>query len=83
MEGARPMDCADCERCEELLQPYLDRELTDQERIDAEAHLQLCSYCACRYRFEENLRRFVRKCCDEPMPVDLKERLGALRTPLL
>ena len=33
----------ECEQCEELLQPYLDRELSDGERLVAESHLTLCS----------------------------------------
>jgi anti-sigma factor RsiW len=72
-----------CEKCEELLQPYLDRELTDAERLEAEAHLDLCAYCRKRYRFEESLRRYVRQAWSEGMPPDLKEKLAALRTPLL
>jgi Putative zinc-finger len=28
-----------CAKCEEQLQPYLDRELTDAERLEAEGHL--------------------------------------------
>ena len=72
-----------CEKCEELLQPYLDRELTDAERVEAEAHLDLCSYCRTRYRFEESLRRYVRQAWSEGMPPELKEKLAALRTPLL
>jgi anti-sigma factor (TIGR02949 family) len=76
-------ECGDlCEKCEERLQPFLDRELTDEERIEAEAHLAACEHCARRYRFEESLRRYVRKCCDEPMPVELKEKLHALRTDM-
>ena len=75
------MSC-DCGKCEELLQPYLDRELSEAERIEAELHLDRCSYCRRRYRFEENLRRFVRQAADEPMPPDLKERLAALRIAL-
>ena len=75
-------DCG-CSKCEELLQPYLDRELTEVERLEAETHLDDCGYCARRYRFESSLRMYVRKCCDEPMPVELKERLAALRTPLV
>ena len=43
-------DCADCER---MLQPYLDRVLTDEEMAEAEEHLDRCSYCRKRYRFEE------------------------------
>jgi anti-sigma factor RsiW len=72
-----------CEKCEELLQPYLDRELTDAERLEAETHLDLCAYCRKRYRFEESLRRYVRQAWSEGMPPDLKEKLAALRTPLL
>ena len=71
-----------CEKCEEAMQPYLDRALSDDERREAEEHLAGCSYCARRYRFEESLRRFVRKCCEEEMPPELKQKLAALRTPL-
>jgi anti-sigma factor (TIGR02949 family) len=71
-----------CVKCEEVLQPFLDRELTEGERREAEAHLDECGYCRKRYRFEESLRRFVREAWDEPMPPDLKRRLAALRTPL-
>jgi anti-sigma factor (TIGR02949 family) len=72
-----------CAKCEEVLQPFLDRELNEAERAEAEAHLSWCSYCRKRYRFEEHLRRFVRQSVVEPMPPELKARLAALRTPLL
>jgi mycothiol system anti-sigma-R factor len=71
-----------CEKCEEAMQPYLDRVLSDTERHEAEQHLATCSHCARRYRFEESLRTFVRKCCAEQMPPELKQKLAALRTPL-
>jgi len=77
--GFEPDPCA---KCEEMLQPYLDRELTDDERVEAEGHLDGCSYCRKRYRFEEELRRFVRQAAVEEMPPHLKEKLAALRTPL-
>jgi len=73
---------ADCEKCEELLQPYLDRELQEFERLEAERHLSLCSYCSRRYRFESDLRRFVRQATTEPMTVELRQRLAALRIAL-
>jgi anti-sigma factor (TIGR02949 family) len=73
---------ADCDKCEELLQPYLDRELSDAERAEAELHLSGCDYCRRRYRFEENLRRYVRQAVDEPMPPELKQRLADLRIAL-
>lgn len=72
-----------CEQCEELLQPFLDRVLTDEERAVAEQHLDMCSYCRKRYRFEEKLRQFVRQAAAEEMPPDLKTKLAELRTPLL
>ena len=75
-------DIDPCTACEEVLQPYLDRELDESERIEAESHLAGCGYCAKRYRFEETLRRFVRQATVEEMPPELKRKLRALRTPL-
>jgi anti-sigma factor (TIGR02949 family) len=72
-----------CAKCEEVLQPYLDRELTEDERAEAEAHLNACNYCRRRYRFEESLRRYVREAAAETMPPELKAKLAALRTPLV
>ena len=71
-----------CERCEEVLQPFLDRELSDAEVREAEAHLDQCSYCRKRYKFEATLRMYVRQAWSEEMPPDLKAKLAALRTPL-
>ena len=71
-----------CDRCEEVMQPYLDRVLDETERAEAEEHLAACGYCHRRYRFEESLRRFVRRACSEEMPPELKQRLASLRTPL-
>jgi anti-sigma factor RsiW len=66
-----------------MMQPYMDRVLDDAERAEAEEHLDGCAYCRKRYRFEEKLRQFVRQAIDiEPMPVELKTKLAALRTPL-
>ena len=71
-----------CDRCEEWMQPYLDRELDDTERAEAEEHLAGCGYCRKRYRFEESLRQFVRDVCAEEMSPELKKKLASLRTPL-
>jgi anti-sigma factor RsiW len=71
-----------CDKCEQMMQPFLDRVLSEAERIEAEAHLDDCEYCRKRYRFEEEFRIFVRKAAAEPMPPELKEKLRALRTPL-
>jgi predicted anti-sigma-YlaC factor YlaD len=79
--GSLPVDDP-CEKCEQMLQPYLDRELTEAERMEAELHLDGCSYCRARYRFEEKLRMFVRQATFETMDPQLKLKLSALRTPL-
>jgi anti-sigma factor (TIGR02949 family) len=72
----------DCDECEQWMQPYLDRVVTEEERREAEAHLDACSYCRKRYRFEASLRQFVREAAVVPMPAELKVKLAALRTPL-
>ena len=71
-----------CEKCEEIMQPYLDRDLSEEQMLEAEAHLDGCSYCRRRYRFEVSLRRYVRTATNEQMPLELKAKLAALRTPL-
>ena len=71
-----------CDWCEEVLQPYLDRELTEAEREEAESHLAGCLYCRKRYRFEEGLRRYMRQAVVEPMEPALKQRLSELRLEL-
>ena len=69
----------DCDKCEELLQGFLDRELTTAEVAVAEFHLDGCDYCRRRYKFEESLRRYVKLSAVERMPAGLMERLTQLR----
>ncbi|HXY84620.1 MAG TPA: zf-HC2 domain-containing protein [Gaiellaceae bacterium] len=71
-----------CDECEQWMQPYMDRVLTDAERAEAEAHLDDCAYCRKRYHFEVHLRQFVRQSVDEPIPAELLHKLAGLRTPL-
>ena len=71
-----------CTHCEQMMQPYMDRVLNDAERAEAEAHLDACAYCRKRSRCEEHLRQFVRQAAVEPMPIELKQKLSELRTPL-
>jgi len=71
-----------CAHCEEMMQPYLDHTLSEEERIEAEHHLDGCDWCRRRYRFEESLRVYVRQVVTEPMPADLKAKLSSLRLEL-
>jgi anti-sigma factor RsiW len=65
-----------------MMQPFLDGVLSEQEVAEAQRHLEGCSWCAKRYRFEERLRHYVRVAVSEPMSPELKAKLAALRTPL-
>ena len=76
------MSWDECEKCEELMQPYLDRVLDEREVAEAKLHLAKCDFCERRYRFEEQLRVFIRNSAAEPMPAELRERLAALRIAL-
>jgi anti-sigma factor RsiW len=71
-----------CDWCEEVLQPYLDRELNETEQAEVEAHLARCRWCEKRYKFEVGLRRLVRQAVIEPMDPALKQKLAALRLEL-
>ena len=68
-----------CEKCEQMLQPFLDRELSAAEVVEAEEHLNACEYCRRRYRFEESLRSYVRLTASERMPPGLLDKINQLR----
>ena len=74
-------DDPDCEKSEELLQRYLDRDLNREEVVIAEGHLDGCDSCRRRYRFEERLRRYIRVSASERMPAGLLAKLAELRGP--
>ena len=71
-----------CAHCEEMMQPYLDHVLTEEERVEAESHLDECEHCRRRYRFEESLRVYVRKATAEQMSAELRVKLSTLRIDL-
>ena len=73
------MGCG-CDDCETMMQPYLDGMLSDAEVDEAREHLERCPGCDKRYRFEEDLRHFVRIAAGEPMPPSLRDRLAELRS---
>jgi len=54
--------------------------LSDRELGEAREHLARCAGCDRRYRFEEDLRHFVRIAVEEPMPDELRRRLADLRS---
>ena len=52
-----------CHGAEHLIQPYLDRALTEAEVSRIDVHLRECDYCNDRYIFERRLREVVKDCC--------------------
>jgi anti-sigma factor (TIGR02949 family) len=68
-----------CNDCEEMMQPYLDGVLSDDEVREAKEHLEDCPGCEKRYRFEVTLRRYVRVAADEQMSPELRAKLAGLR----
>jgi anti-sigma factor (TIGR02949 family) len=58
------MSCHDSDVCEEMfkrLDAYLDRALSEEERLEVEGHLHECAHCACEYRYEAAFVREVRE----------------------
>jgi mycothiol system anti-sigma-R factor len=58
-----------------VLQQYVDRELTDQEACEVQAHLNACPPCLQLFHFESGLRRLVRRACSEAAPDSLRARI--------
>jgi anti-sigma factor (TIGR02949 family) len=76
------MPCG-CNDCEEMMQPYLDGVLSDEQVVEAKEHLDGCPGCEKRYRFEVTLRRYVRVAATEEMSDELKAKLVGLRSASL
>jgi len=67
------INCRDCARA---LNPYLDRQLSDEDVIQVRSHLEACSGCLHQYQFEESLRRLVRvRCQEQGAPEGLRQRI--------
>ncbi len=65
-----------CRECIEKLQPYLDRELSDEERIAVEQHLEECGHCADAFHFVGSVLRVVGRSCRSTVATEeLKERV--------
>ena len=73
------MGCG-CGDCEEMMQPYMDKVLSDEQMREAQEHLEACPPCEKRYRFEVTLRRYVRVAVEEPISPELQEKLAGLRS---
>jgi mycothiol system anti-sigma-R factor len=67
------INCRDCARA---LNPYLDRELSDEDVIQVRGHLEACGGCMHLFQFEESVRRLVRvRCQQQGAPESLRQRI--------
>ena len=65
-----------CDDCMEKLEQYVDRELNEKEVAELRQHLAECPPCDDRYRFQADLKRLVKVCCDQgEAPAELREKL--------
>jgi mycothiol system anti-sigma-R factor len=67
------INCRDCARA---LNPFLDRELSDEDVVQVRDHLEACGGCQHLFQFEESLRRLVRvRCQEQSAPQSLREKI--------
>ncbi len=65
-----------CRDCSSALNPYLDRELSDDDVVQVRGHLEACGGCLHLFQFEESLRRLVRvRCQEQGAPEALRQRI--------
>jgi mycothiol system anti-sigma-R factor len=70
------MVMADCSETLHELYHYLDGELTADDRIHIEQHLNDCSPCFEAFDFEAELRAVIRRRCTEPVPDRLRQKIA-------
>jgi mycothiol system anti-sigma-R factor len=68
----------ECQDCLRALNPYIDRELSDDDIVHVRGHLEACGGCLHVYRFQESIRRLVRvRCLEQSAPDSLRERIAS------
>jgi len=63
-----------------LLDQYVDRELSSEEVVEVQRHLDSCPPCLGLFHFEASVRRLVRHACNESAPDSLRERILSTRS---
>ena len=67
---------ADCNDTLRELYLYLDGQLTDEDRVHIQQHLDDCSPCLEAFDFEAVLRLVVRSRCVDEVPESLRARIA-------
>lgn len=67
----------ECQDCLRALNPYIDRELSDEDIIHVRGHLEACGGCLYIFKFQESIRRLVRvRCLEQSAPESLRDRIA-------
>lgn len=67
------MNCPDCQ---DKLDRFVDRELTNTEALEIQLHLEGCPDCNDQYEFQAQLKRLVKHSCDcDSAPAGFREKL--------
>lgn len=68
----------DCNEVNHRLYEYIDRELSPEEVLEVEEHMQHCPQCFKLVRFESGVIKLVRKDCGcEKAPETLLQKIAA------
>jgi mycothiol system anti-sigma-R factor len=68
----------ECQDCLRALNPYIDRELSDDDIVHVRGHLEACGGCLHVYKFQESIRRLVRvRCLEQSAPDSLRARIAS------
>jgi mycothiol system anti-sigma-R factor len=72
------MECLDCVETTARLHLYIDRELTDEEVVIVQQHLEGCPHCEYRFHFDMRIKKLIHeRCTIERAPEHL--RLAVMR----
>ena len=66
----------DCREAIHIIYHYLDGELTEDRRVEIQAHLDDCLPCLEAYDFEAELRLVIARKCREEVPESLRMRIA-------
>ena len=73
------MEQLDCEEAARRLHTFLDRELDEAEVAEVQAHLDNCTECHSKFRFEASLKRLIKTSSSEQSAsASLRDRLSKL-----
>ena len=69
-------DCMDCVEAVARLHLFIDRELSDEEIVIVQQHLETCKQCDCRFHFDLSIKRLIHeRCATERAPEYLREKV--------